>query len=176
VSNTLSLEQVPPFLRRVGAGNARLPLGPSAFAFALNSCGSTLNTTGPALRDLAGCAATVPNLFGKGGSEAETPLPFLPTSFPICAVFSLSVRLLGPGDWNLKTGVRKHMWVRVPPPPFPFNNKELAGFAIRTVTRASIDMVTVFHEIPENMCSCGPVLAGEAAGDPGVNNVLVTDS
>ena len=30
------------------------PLGPSDLAFALNSCGSILNTTGPALRDLAG--------------------------------------------------------------------------------------------------------------------------
>jgi hypothetical protein len=28
--------------------NARFPLGPSALAFALNSCGSILNTTGPA--------------------------------------------------------------------------------------------------------------------------------
>jgi hypothetical protein len=34
-------------------GNARFPLGPSALAFALNLCGSILNTTGPALRDLA---------------------------------------------------------------------------------------------------------------------------
>jgi hypothetical protein len=30
------------------------PLGPSGLAFALNSCGSILNTTGPALRGLAG--------------------------------------------------------------------------------------------------------------------------
>ena len=35
-------------------GNARFPLGPSGLAFALNSCGSILNTTGPALRDLTG--------------------------------------------------------------------------------------------------------------------------
>jgi len=35
-------------------GNARFPLGPSDLAFALNLCGSILNTTGPALRDLAG--------------------------------------------------------------------------------------------------------------------------
>ena len=35
-------------------GNARFPLGPSALAFALNRCGSILNTKGPALRDLAG--------------------------------------------------------------------------------------------------------------------------
>jgi hypothetical protein len=34
--------------------NAQFPLGPSGLAFALNSCGSILNTTGPALRDLAG--------------------------------------------------------------------------------------------------------------------------
>jgi hypothetical protein len=34
--------------------NARFPHGPSALAFALNSCGSILNTTGPALRGLAG--------------------------------------------------------------------------------------------------------------------------
>lgn len=34
--------------------NARFPLGPSEVAFALNLCGSILNTTGPALRDLAG--------------------------------------------------------------------------------------------------------------------------
>ena len=35
-------------------GNARFPLGPSGLAFALNLGGSILNTTGPALRDLAG--------------------------------------------------------------------------------------------------------------------------
>jgi hypothetical protein len=34
--------------------NARFPLGPSALAFALNSHGSILNGTGPALRGLAG--------------------------------------------------------------------------------------------------------------------------
>jgi hypothetical protein len=34
--------------------NARFPHGPSALAFALNSLGSMLNTTGPALRGLAG--------------------------------------------------------------------------------------------------------------------------
>jgi hypothetical protein len=33
--------------------NARFPLGPSALAFALNSGGSILVITGPALRDLA---------------------------------------------------------------------------------------------------------------------------
>ena len=33
--------------------NARFPLGPSAIAFALNSWGSILVNTGPALRDLA---------------------------------------------------------------------------------------------------------------------------
>jgi hypothetical protein len=42
-------EMVPAFLC-----DARFPLGPSALAFALNSCGSILNTTGPALRGLAG--------------------------------------------------------------------------------------------------------------------------
>ena len=36
------------------SSNARFPLGPSALAFALNKGGSILNTTGPALRDLAG--------------------------------------------------------------------------------------------------------------------------
>jgi len=35
-------------------GNARFPLGLSVLAFALNQGGSILNTTGPALRDLAG--------------------------------------------------------------------------------------------------------------------------
>jgi hypothetical protein len=35
-------------------GNARFPLGPSILAFALDFCSSILNTTGPALRDLAG--------------------------------------------------------------------------------------------------------------------------
>ncbi len=35
-------------------GNARFPRGPSDCAFALTLCGSILNTTGPALRDLAG--------------------------------------------------------------------------------------------------------------------------
>ena len=34
--------------------NARFPRGPSALAFAQNSCGSILNTTGPSLRDFAG--------------------------------------------------------------------------------------------------------------------------
>ena len=34
--------------------NARFPHGPSDLAFTLNLCGSILNTTGPALRDLAG--------------------------------------------------------------------------------------------------------------------------
>jgi hypothetical protein len=34
--------------------NARFPLGPSECAFALNTHGSILKTTGPALRDLAG--------------------------------------------------------------------------------------------------------------------------
>ena len=34
--------------------NARFPLGPSALAFALNTGGSILVGTGPALRDLAG--------------------------------------------------------------------------------------------------------------------------
>jgi hypothetical protein len=33
--------------------NARFPRGPSEGAFALDLCGSILNTTGPALRDLA---------------------------------------------------------------------------------------------------------------------------
>jgi uncharacterized protein with HEPN domain len=35
-------------------GNARFPRGPSVLAFALDLSGSILNTTGPALRDLAG--------------------------------------------------------------------------------------------------------------------------
>ncbi len=35
------------------ACNARFPRGPSALAFALNTGGSILVTTGPALRDLA---------------------------------------------------------------------------------------------------------------------------
>jgi hypothetical protein len=34
--------------------DARFPVGPSALASALNSGGSILNTTGPAVRDLAG--------------------------------------------------------------------------------------------------------------------------
>ena len=46
-----------PVLAAIGPAflcNARFPLRPSALAFALNSRGSILNTTGRALRDLAG--------------------------------------------------------------------------------------------------------------------------
>ena len=64
------------------------------------------------------CAAPVPNLLGREGSEADAPLPSEGVSFPFCALFSPCVRMEDCRAWNLKTGARKRMWVRVPPPPF----------------------------------------------------------
>ena len=59
--------------------NARFPHGPSAHAFTLNLCGSILNTTGPALRDLAvGWLVGLPQAHGYGrepnGSLPEKPV------------------------------------------------------------------------------------------------------
>ena len=50
--------------------NARFPLRPSERAFALNTGGSILNTTGPALRDLAGWEPQV-----RGGRPAARLRP-----------------------------------------------------------------------------------------------------
>jgi len=52
-------------------GNARFPLGSSGFAFALNLCGSILNTTGPALRDLAGWGRWISLVIRIPGSDLE---------------------------------------------------------------------------------------------------------
>jgi len=57
VNRSGSANLLDPFSRGLGLvfhRNARFPLGPSALAFTLNSRGSNLDTTGLALRDLAG--------------------------------------------------------------------------------------------------------------------------
>lgn len=55
------------------------------------------------------CVVIVPKRYGKRGSEAETPLPEAPSSFPFHAVLSLCVPGNGPAYVNLKAGAWKRL-------------------------------------------------------------------